>query len=342
MAIHFSTFYVSFKEPFGIHPHAEVTHVEYIRMINIMFESAAYFHPTAVFSIVTSKETDLTSVAVAHQRVNVESRRSSIMLDRVRAQTQMVAILSPDEMIVFLDIDIIINANLEHLLEIPFDVGLTWRRATLPINGGIIFARNEKNGGALRFFEHFYDLYKRDFIEHSQWDGDQFALRDMLPDTRPWGGRMRFCECQFASVLLLHSDYYNFAPPDDLAALYDDGIIRERLIIHFKGNRKRLMPAVWDRRFPKVKRSSLEQKAGSCTDRQQIPLAAAIAADAKTWLDWGKMIVRLLVDFGGAEAQVVFAQWLRNNVHIEPYARRVMTVIDSVSHRRRGWEIALG
>lgn len=64
-------------------------------------------------------------------------------------------------------------------------------------------------------------------------------------------------------------------------------------------------------------------------------IAAGAAAGAKTSLDWGNMIVRLLADAGGAEAQVVAAQnWVRNNVGIEAHARQVMAVLDSVSHRQ--------
>jgi hypothetical protein len=243
MTLIFSTFYASVSSEKGglcVHPHARTTHEQSIEMINMLFRSADYFNPHARYSILTSPTTDLSGIELPFDRVDIDVEQQSLMLDRAVGQARQVNCLKPDETLLLLDADILVQANLSHLETEPFDVAVTWRAATLKVNGGFLVARNRGQNYAASFFSHFLQVFREDYLAEQQWNGDQLALNKLLPMRKVWSDNVLLSPYEGATIRILHSDTYNYSPADDPEA-FADPALRERLILHFKGHRKRFM-----------------------------------------------------------------------------------------------------
>lgn len=242
----FSTFYAHVPKPnrgtAGFHPHTPTDHQDAIALINILFASARFFHPDARFSILTSVETDLSGIDIPFERIDTPVARGTLMYDRMAGQRRQVAELAEGETLLLLDSDMVIQSDLSHLEAIDFDVALTWRPQAWPINGGFIALRNRDGNRALNFFDDLLFIYRKRYSHERQWDGDQSSLRALIKTRTEWGGEMLASPYDRAKIHFLHSDEYNYSP-GDLEDIFDLGALRERRLLHFKGKRKRSMPA---------------------------------------------------------------------------------------------------
>lgn len=242
MAVYFSTFYAApgiGDNSLSIHPHTRTTYQQSIEMINMLFQSVERFNPYARLLILTSRETNLDGVTLPFERVNVPVDNVSLMLDRMAGQRQIVRDLAPGDTVLFLDTDILVQADLSHLAADPVDIAVTWRRASLPINGGVLIAHN-RGGCALSFFDSLLAILRGSYADNWQWDGDQLALRDLLQPNSSWKDDVILSPYPDLRVRLLHSDVYNYSPPDAPEA-FSLTALRDKAIVHFKGHRKRFM-----------------------------------------------------------------------------------------------------
>lgn len=241
----FVTFHVALGPERAVHPKETLKHREYLSMIGMMFASARLFHPRARTVVISDQETvfegenrGITSVA----RFPMDAAR--LMLERAVAQLKYVQGSSFEHPIVALDSDILVNGSLDDLFERDFDVAVTWRPSpTQPVNGGLLILNNRRPELARRFFERYVAIYQERYADQAAWYGDQLALRDAVGlDLNGYRSR-DIVEVEGCRILLLPCDTYNFSPENGYGQITTP--LTDKRILHFKGERKRLMRPFW-------------------------------------------------------------------------------------------------
>ena len=219
----------------------------YISMLDTMFRSAALFHPDCRKVILTDRKTDFSHLKSEVELFRVDIDLSCVMPSRLRAQIQYLAQYDCASDLIFLDSDMIVNGNLEGVFDEDFSVGLTsLDKDNMPINAGLIMVKRQCREAALAFFGRV-DVFCREKYHDDTWWGDQAALVDAVGVER---FRQRttdtiYTELDDVKVLFFPCDTYNFAPhPPDKIASISSGL-RDRKVIHFRGDRKRFMQPFW-------------------------------------------------------------------------------------------------
>lgn len=230
-----------------VHPNANLNDNEYIDMISWLHQSACLFHRDVSLTVLTSPRTSLRGLKVPYQRFDGPFSPASVMYDRARAQLAFIEQYDFSAPMLLLDSDILINANLIELLSRDFDIALTWRRsAVMPLNGGVLILSCRRPEVVRSFFRRYLAIYRQDYTDQMQWFGDQMALRDAVGLT--FQEIVEFSDtivttAEGASCLLLPVETYNHSPDNRLSEIVEP--IRDASVLHFKGERKRLMEPYW-------------------------------------------------------------------------------------------------
>jgi hypothetical protein len=243
--LEFVSFHVALSPDRTVHPNQTVAHKEYLAMLDMMFASASLFHPGARRVVITDTQTSfegMSSQPDAIARFPMDSQR--LMMERAKAQQSYVQQSRFDRPILLLDSDILINGTLAHLFEQDFDVAVTWRASkNMPVNGGLLILNNRRPDVAKAFFERYVRTYQEQYAEQAAWYGDQLALRDCVGLTVKQYRKYRIHEVDGCRILLLPCDIYNSSPDNSFGEI--DRPREEKLVLHFKGERKRLMGPFW-------------------------------------------------------------------------------------------------
>jgi hypothetical protein len=179
--ITFVTYYVSLSRQTmdTIHQTTKtITVTEPFRFIETMFESARAFHPSCRCAILTDEATrfpfDDTLPVI---RFELDDRQP--MLSRSEAWPRYLA--QAESHVVFLDSDILINADLEHVFAHDFDVALTYRdEKKWPINAGIQFVHESAVEQARAFYQKWLDEYRTRHLKRRRADD-----RPLSPEEGP-------------------------------------------------------------------------------------------------------------------------------------------------------------
>lgn len=245
MSMEFATFHVALRSDEAVHPNQTLQHLEYLSMIDMMLRSARLFHPAMTGTVLTDAQTVLTGISASVRRVEYAINPQRLMYDRTMAQLNHLLASNFAMPLVLLDSDILINASLAELVRRPFDVALTWRtNVEMPINGGFLLLNNQRPGAVRAFFKRFASIYQRNYADRADWFGDQLALRDAVGLSHEQMVEHDIVEVEGCRVLLLPCDTYNYAPDNLLSDIMEP--IEGKAVLHFKGQRKRLMAWYWN------------------------------------------------------------------------------------------------
>ena len=150
--ITFTAFYVELTSSTLERVHERVTSIsapDPQGFTQAMFASATHFHPHCRKVILTDLQTPCPVISGV-QIIRLDLDPTQPML--ARSLAWLAFIQQSDTHIVFLDTDILINANLDHLFAHDFDVGLTYRnQEEWPINAGINFVHGDHLDRGARF-----------------------------------------------------------------------------------------------------------------------------------------------------------------------------------------------
>lgn len=141
---------------------------------------------------------------------------------------------------IFVDTDVMFNADVSDVFKMPFDICLTHRRneiivapdgnegyknivPDMPFNTGVIFSRSSS------FWTEAYDFCKTLNHDQKNWYGDQISVKHVYDRSKASTTE------DFYLIAELPCSTYNYTP------LSKDENITERKIIHFKGERKHWM-----------------------------------------------------------------------------------------------------
>lgn len=131
----------------------------------------------------------------------------------------------PDEPLIVIDTDVVIQRNLDHVFDEPFDLGVTrrYRAVTIqgeskphdtPYNGGILFSRNAATVRAL------YDACLEEPEAKQDWFGKEYAMKRIAEERR-------------LKVKEFPGLEYNFSP-DSKNENVDD-----KYVVHYKGKSRK-------------------------------------------------------------------------------------------------------
>lgn len=228
-----------------VHPNTTSLKQNYIRMIDLLFRSAKLFHQDSTCFLLTDLATNAEAISFPHHAVRRPVDYSTLMWSRTLAQQYFIESSDFSQPIILIDSDIIINGSLKPLFWEDFDVALTWRKsAIMPINGGLIILNNKRPDAAISFFDRFVACYRDQYSPQATWYGDQLALRDCVGLNHRQMSESRIVTIAGAKILLLPCETYNYSPTNAFGAIRDR--LPDKVILHFKGRRKRLMELFWD------------------------------------------------------------------------------------------------
>lgn len=243
--MYFVTFHVSPASGSEVHPNQTLRHREYMSMIDMMFASARLIDRSARTVVLTDSNTDFSLCSTpidAIVRTDIDAGK--LMLERTCSQLSYIETSTFSAPIVILDSDILINAPLKPIFDVDFDVALTWRASKVqPINGGFLILNNRRPDVSRRFFQKFSSIYLERYAEQAAWYGDQLALRDCVGLSLTELRKHTLLEVDGCRILLLPCDSHNFSPDNKYTEIQADR--PEKVVLHFKGERKRLMAPYW-------------------------------------------------------------------------------------------------
>jgi hypothetical protein len=217
----------------------------YRRLLTILFASVELFHAGATPAVLSDEHTPLDFLPpnVKVRRYRVDPDR--ITYSRVVAQVDYMQSLGVDSPVFFLDSDMIVNADLAPLSAEECDLALTYRNhPEMPLNGGLILVRGGSAGRGARFLEHVRATYASQFSSSQHWWGDQLALIAAVGRKRFESRKEDLLTVDGVRIRLLPCAQYNFSPDNRIRSISHE--LRDKCILHFKGERKRLMPLYWN------------------------------------------------------------------------------------------------
>jgi hypothetical protein len=222
---------------------------QYLRMIDLLFRSASLFHPNCKKVILTDLKTELSQVAPDVTIYRTSINPHEVMLGRLISQIDYLKKDDSCSNFLFVDSDILINANLESIFSHDFNVGLTYRiEHEMPINGGVIFVSERHKLQSLDFFVRVLQIYQEKYTSHNIWWGDQYALIEAVGQENLTSNISRSSSSVFINIgdikiALLPCGVYNFSPENTFHSIANE--LKSKEIIHFKGHRKRLIDIYW-------------------------------------------------------------------------------------------------
>lgn len=266
------------------HPNVNLGPHAYKRMIDMLFRSVRIFHAQSRCTLLSNPETRVDGIRAPFDKFNLQVNHSALMLSRSEAQLAYLQAQDFSQPLVFIDSDILINAALTPLFEEDFDVALTWRQSsTMPINGGLIILNNRRPEIAKKFFRDFVEIYRKNYADQGAWYGDQLAMRDLVGLNHRQMQQASLIHIQDCRVLLLSCDIYNFSPENNFNSIVNRPI--EKAVLHFKGERKRLMSAFWDAHLLPIESSGLGAIVRSYLARRRIAKMALIESEKRVLED---------------------------------------------------------
>ncbi|OQW71722.1 MAG: hypothetical protein BVN35_15410 [Proteobacteria bacterium ST_bin11] len=213
-------------------------------MIDMMFSSARLFYPGAKTTILTNHNSNFDDISQRSEIVRFDTDASKLMLGRAIAQLDYVQNNLNENPMILVDSDILLNASLSPVFKSDFDVAVTWRlNEKMPINGGFIILNNVRPEVSLNFFTRFVAIYQQNYFDEAAWFGDQLALRDAIGINLHDYGENSIVDVEGCRILLLPCDVYNFSPRNQYSEINSN--LSEKIVLHFKGERKRLMNHFW-------------------------------------------------------------------------------------------------
>lgn len=125
--------------------------------------------------------------------------------------------------VIYLDTDVVIQSNLDHVFDDDFDVAFTKRNSPIktkeedltedmPYNGGVVFSRNKD------FWKDCHEVCKKLPLRRQNWFGDQIAMAIVAKT-----GKYKIKEFPVE---------YNFSPKN-----FNEDVSSMK-IVHYKGERK--------------------------------------------------------------------------------------------------------
>jgi hypothetical protein len=221
------------------------THHDQRELLRIAFKSAKKFHPNCKCVVLTDQKSYVPQdplYTVYRYDVDIQFFMWAAMVARSEYLKQHA---DPDHHVIFMDTDILIQDNLEHVFEADFDVGLTYRNyKDYPINGGLYFIHQKGLKNTEKFFDKLVvKMSKHPIPANLIWWGDQSALKKFIGKKKLSSIPKEILTVDGIRFYFLTSNIYNFST---LLNVPMSEYYPKPKILHFKGERKIYMKPYWE------------------------------------------------------------------------------------------------
>lgn len=212
-------------------------------LISLMMRSAKNTHPHAEFVILSDEKTQIEMQGV--ELFRRPRTPCDINFERVRIRAEFLKEYQKNRHIIFLDWDILIQKNLEHIFDQESSLILTHRKSkNLKCNDGVIGVHAKAKKEVAAFFDRTLAAYP--YLgdpKFRRWLGFQRIIHEIIqPHIKTPG--VNYFNFMNLKVCLLPDIIYNFSPIF-LESL--NCLCPHAAIIHFKGNRKKMMAAYFNK-----------------------------------------------------------------------------------------------
>jgi hypothetical protein len=223
-----------------------------LEMLRVMFASVDHFHPGARKVVLTDHTTDFSSFPDLHiSRGLVDPFR--LMESRMEAWLNFLA--QADSHVIFLDSDIVLQADLTPIFDQDFDLALTYRlQEQWPINAGVQLFHMAHLDRGRAFIRDCLRLYRSKYQSDGFWGGDQDVLREMVKGADVSRTDNFIFNEKGYNTLMLPCSIFNFSTENT----FMDGYYPKAKVLHFKGPRKVYQDSYWRRYLAKTVRTSEE------------------------------------------------------------------------------------
>jgi hypothetical protein len=177
--------------------------------------------------------------------------RTAPMYERMRYMLSFVSSdLFATEPTVFLDSDAFLNADIRHIFDGDWDIGVTYRHsmgASHALNEGVIFANNKRPDAVRSFFRAYLDTYHAvledaDLVAKygnlRRWRGGQLSLNRLAC---PQGLPTALDYQEIAGARVSYWPCFKWNYPVDAV---DHRLWDTKAVLHLKGARKHLLPEI--------------------------------------------------------------------------------------------------
>ena len=157
--------------------------------------------------------------------------RSFLTLEILRLHRDYLHSAKEGDCWIVCDPDFLFFSDVSCVFEGDFDVAMTVRKSSdMPHNSGIFFIKN-RNGSANRFFDLQVNLIEQNFMNNSQWFGDQLVLAHIAKNATH-NSEKNFFEYDDLRIKILEANEFNYSPNREHPNLLSTPTCRA---YHFKG-----------------------------------------------------------------------------------------------------------
>lgn len=213
-----------------------------LSMIDVAFKSCELFHPGCKKIVLTDSKTKISlDQSIEIFRFDfIHSNEPAYT--RLKAQIEFLKTFEESSNILFIDYDMLINEKLDEIFKIPFDVGLTYRlNNVLLFNGGVLFISEGHRKAACRFLQNIKWNLEIHHKHYSIWGGFQISLLTYIGWQNFFYRKSSIIEVKGFKIAFFPTKKYNYTPASDDLIQYPD-----KFILHFKGDKKKLMLLYWN------------------------------------------------------------------------------------------------
>ncbi|CDR34762.1 hypothetical protein [Criblamydia sequanensis] len=217
-------------------------------LIHLMFESVSLFHPNCRKVLLTDRKTHFEEETFEIIRYPIDNY--PLRYAETVAQAQFLKSHPENGNLIFLDFDILVQANLESVFENTEDIFLTLRPSPIiPINLGVTFV---KRGSFQKAFKFFNQILAKMLLQNNRlmnWGGSQKAIWGLLqPSIVRMDKDKDSITLDSLNIKFLKGDIYNYSSEtvEEMEKHHPD-----KKILHFKGHLKEAMPIYFDKYLKK-------------------------------------------------------------------------------------------
>lgn len=213
--------------------------------LNTMFDSAELFNPGCKKVVLTDLNTPISlppEIEIHRFNVNPSELKYAIVKSRIEYLKKS----GGSSHIIFLDSDILIQANLASTFQQEFDVAVSYRedKNLPPINCGVMMVHQKGCEAGQRFFEKVYQTIQNQTYSFKHlWHSEQLAISAMIGKQNMLERKSDLLIVEGIRILLLPCHSYNYSPPTSQPI---NAYIPNKKLVHFKGLRKIFMQAYWE------------------------------------------------------------------------------------------------
>ena len=186
---------------------------------------------------------------------NASATAHGLMVDELNCWVDFVKSDLFDRPTILIDPDLLCQHDISSIFEDPFDIGLTWRDVsdeptpetfseiyrTQPFNAGVIFLRPYRKAIVINFFENCFDSLENMDQSFWAWYGDQEALLHASGKDHKFNPNPDTWHHNGTVFKAFPCDLFNFSQPYTKTGDYKLQCFNEPHIVHFKGERSKLM-----------------------------------------------------------------------------------------------------